>query len=213
MTRTSPATAALLAAMLLGTLALGACGGGGDSASVSGPDVPPASNPTPPTPPSQPPGSASWVYYKGVFYWGGDYSYAATPDYADTSGAPLSGPYDIAVTITGAYGGFQPYAGGSVPLWNFIDNGYTYLTFSIKPTVMNQSAQIYFMMVGDVPVGIDIDPFSGKYGPPPQQGVWSTYKIPLSELGVANTSVYKFAIQDMTGLDHNVFYLDNIGFE
>jgi hypothetical protein len=30
---------------------------------------------------------------------------------------------------------------------------------------------------------------------------------------VFNTSVYKFAIQDQTGLGHNTFYLDNVGFE
>ena len=159
------------------------------------------------------PGSVSWVYYNGVFNWGGDYSYEAQINYADAGGGPLSGPYDIAVTITGAYGAFQPYAGGTVPMWNFVDNGYTYLTFAIKPTLANQSAQIYFTQVGDIPVGVDVDPFSGQYGPPPPAGVWSTYKIPLSDLGVANTSVYKFAIQDQTGLNSNVFYLDNIGFE
>jgi len=158
-------------------------------------------------------GSVAWVYYNGTFNWGGDYSFNASIDYADRSGAPLSGAFDIAVTINGAYGAFQPYAGGTVPLWNFVDTGYTYLTFAIKPTIANQSAQIYFTQVGDIPVGIDIDPFSGPYGPPPQAGVWSTYKIPLTDLGVANTSVYKFAIQDQTGLSNNLFYLDNIGFE
>jgi hypothetical protein len=44
-------------------------------------------------------------------------------------------------------------------------------------------------------------------------GVWGTYTIPLSDLGVKGTSVYKFAIQDQTGLGHSVFYLDNIGFD
>ena len=160
-----------------------------------------------------PPSGAFWVYYNGVFNWGGDYSFAASISYNDTSGVPLSGAADIAVTITGSYGAWQPFAGGTVPMWNFNDNGYTYLTFALKPTVANQQAQIYFMKVGDIPVGIDIDPFSGKYGPAPKAGVWATYKIPLSDLGVANTSVYKFAIQDQTGLGHNVFYIDNVGFE
>jgi hypothetical protein len=160
-----------------------------------------------------PPGSVAWVYYASTFNWGGDYSYNAVINYSDTSGAPLSGHYDIAVTINGAYGAWQPYAGGTVPMWNFIDTGYTYLTFAIKPTVASQSAQVYFTEVGDIPVGVDVDPFSGRYGPPPQAGVWSTYKIPLTDLGVANSSVYKFAIQDQTGLDSNLFYLDNVGFE
>jgi L,D-peptidoglycan transpeptidase YkuD (ErfK/YbiS/YcfS/YnhG family) len=160
-----------------------------------------------------PPPNAFWIYYNGVFNWGGDYSYVATINYNDTAGGPLSGPHDIAVTLTGAYGAWQPYAGGTVPLWNFNDSGYTYLTFAFKPTVNNQQAQIYFMKVGDIPVGIDIDPFNGQYGPAPKAGVWATYKIPLKDLGVFNTSVYKFAIQDQTGLGHNTFYLDNVGFE
>lgn len=158
------------------------------------------------------PGSTFWVYHNGVFYWGGDYSYGARINYADTSGDPLNGRYDIAVNITSPYGGFLPYAGGTVPLWSFVDNAYNYLTFAIKPTVANQSAQVYFVKVGDVPVGLNVNPFNGQYGPPPQVGIWTKYKIPLSDLGVLDTSVYKFAIQDMTGLSGNVFYLDDIGF-
>jgi hypothetical protein len=51
-----------------------------------------------------------------------------------------------------------------------------------------------------------------KYGPPPVVGQWTTYKIPLTDLGVAGTHIYKFAIQDVTGLASNVFYLDDVGF-
>jgi len=158
------------------------------------------------------PGSTFWVYYNGIFNWGGDYSFVATANYTDKTGVPLSGSYDIAVTITSAYGGFLPYAGGAVPLWNFDSSPYSYLTFAFKPTVANQAAQVYFVKVGDIPVGVVVDPFNGQYGPKPQVGVWGTYRIPLSDLGVKGTSVYKFAIQDQTGLSHNVFYVDNIGF-
>jgi hypothetical protein len=157
-------------------------------------------------------GSTFWVYHNGTFNWGGDYSFVATANYKDMSGASLSGSYDIAVTVTGAYGGFLPFAGGLVPLWNFDSSPYSYLTFAFKPTVANQSAQVFFVKVGDIPVGVVVNPFSGQYGPKPQVGVWSTYKIPLSDLGVKGTSIYKFAIQDQTGLGHNVFYVDNIGF-
>jgi hypothetical protein len=157
-------------------------------------------------------GSTFWVYYNGIFNWGGDYSFVATANYKDTSGVPLSGAYDIAVTVTGAYGGFLPYAGGIVPLWNFDSSPYSYLTFAFKPTVANQAAQVFFVKVGDIPVGVVVDPFNGQYGPKPQVGVWGTYRIPLSDLGVKGTSIYKFAIQDQTGLSHNVFYVDNIGF-
>jgi hypothetical protein len=83
----------------------------------------------------------------------------------------------------------------------------------MKPTVANQAAQVYFVKVGDIPVGVVVNPFNGKYGPAPQAGVWGTYKIPLSDLGVQGTSVYKFAIQDQTGASRNTFYLDNIGFQ
>lgn len=158
-------------------------------------------------------GSTFWVYRNGVFNWGGDYSFAASANYHDTSGGPAGGTSDIAVTITSAYGGYLPFAGGTVPLWNFDDSPYNYLTFAIKPTVANQALQVYFVKVGDIPVGVVVNPFNGKYGPTaPQPGVWSTYRIPLSDLGVQNTSVYKFALQDQTGLGHNVFYVDNIGF-
>jgi hypothetical protein len=161
---------------------------------------------------SAPPGSTFWVYYNGTFNWGGDYSFVATANYNDKSGVPLSGSYDIAVTVTGAYGGFLPFAGGTVPLWNFDASPYSYLIFAFKPTVANQAAQVFFVKVGDIPVGVVVDPFNGQYGPKPQAGVWGTYRIPLSDLGVKGTSVYKFAIQDQTGLGHNVFYVDNIGF-
>jgi hypothetical protein len=157
-------------------------------------------------------GSTFWVYHNGTFNWGGDYSFVATANYKDTSGASLSGSYDIAVTVTSAYGGFLPFAGGTVPLWNFDSSPYSRLTFAFKPTVANQSAQVFFVKVGDIPVGVVVDPFSGQYGPKPQVGVWSTYTIPLSDVGVKGTSIYKFAIQDQTGLSHNVFYVDNIGF-
>jgi len=163
--------------------------------------------PTPAPAPSPPPSNVAWVYHDGMFTWGGDWSYEASINYQDTNGKATSGSYDIAVKITGQWGGFQPYA----PSFNA--KGHTYLTFSIKPTVANQAAQVYFEAVGDVPVGVHVDPFDGKYGPPPQPGTWTTYKIPLSDIGVANTMIYKFAIQDETGRASNVFYLDNVGFE
>lgn len=165
------------------------------------------------TTPVPPAGGTSWVYHNGTLYWGGDYSFGGiTINYQDTQGMPLSGSFDISASLHGQWGGFLPFAGGTVPLWNFDDSPYTYLTFALKPTRVGQTAQVYFVKVGDVPVGIVVDPFSGKYGPAPQAGVWGTYKIPLAVLGVLKTSVYKFAIQDQTGTSDNVFYLDNIGF-
>jgi hypothetical protein len=169
-----------------------------------------ASGTTPtPTPTSTPTPVAgtSWVYYNGVFDWPGDYSFVASPNYADTSGAPLSGPHDIKVTLTSAWGGWLPYAKN----WSFNSNGYTKLTFALKPTVANQKWNLYFVKVGDIPVGISVDP--SKYGPAPVVGKWATYTVPLSDLGVLGTMIYKFCIQDQTGLSNVAWYVDNVGFE
>jgi hypothetical protein len=157
------------------------------------------------TQPPPPPGT-SWVYYNGMFDWPGDYSYALTPDYKDTSGAPLSGPYDVKVTLDSAWGGWLPYALN----WDFNSNGYTKLTFALKPTVANQQWHVYFVKVGDIPVGIYLN--VTDYGPAPVPGKWATYTVPLSDLGVLNTSIYKFCIQDQTGLSNNTWYIDNVGF-
>jgi hypothetical protein len=163
--------------------------------------------PPPPTPTPTPVAGTSWVYYNGVFDWPGDYSFVASPDYADTSGAPLSGPHDIKVTLTSAWGGWLPYAKN----WSFNSAGYTKLTFALKPTVANQKWNIYFVKVGDIPVGISVD--ASKYGPAPVVGKWATYTVPLSDLGVLGTLIYKFCIQDQTGLSNVSWYVDNVGFE
>jgi hypothetical protein len=149
---------------------------------------------------------AFWVYHDGVFAWPGDYSYVATPDYRDTSGQPLSGKYDIKVTVTSRWGGWQPFA----PNWIFDTTPYRFFRFALKPTLDNQTAQVYFMLVGDKPVGVVVNPF--KYGPAPVVGQWNVYTIPLADIGVSATKIYKFAIQDQTGLDRNVFYVDDVGF-
>jgi hypothetical protein len=165
-----------------------------------------------------------WVFQNGVFNWGGDYSSNATPNYKSTAGTPESGSYDIAVSVTGAWGLFQPYAGGTVPNWNFDASGYKYLTVDLKPTVASQVWQIYFMQVGDKQImnanGTPEVVNPTAYGPAPVVGQWATYKIPLSAVltqhssgsAVLATAVYKFAIQDQTGRSSNLFYVDNLGF-
>ncbi len=162
-------------------------------------------DPPPVTPP--PATGTSWVYYDGKFDWPGDYSFVAVPDYQDTSGEPLSGAYDIKVSITSAWGGWLPYALN----WNFNSAPYTKLTFALKPTVANQVWNVYFVKVGDVPVGIYIDPT--QYGPKPVVGQWATYTIPLSVLGVQGDPIYKFCIHGESGLSNNTWYVDNVGFE
>ena len=147
-----------------------------------------------------------YVYRDGRFAWAGDYSFVATPNYRDTSGRPAHGRYDIQVTLTGAWGGWQPYATN----WVFDTAPYTYLRFALKPTIVNQRAQVYFMLVGDKPAGIGVNPFN--YGPAPVPGQWGVYTIPLADFGVARTRIYKFAIQDQTGLSANAFYVNDVAF-
>jgi len=155
------------------------------------------------TPPAT---GTSWVYYNGLFDWPGDYSFVAKADYHDKTGQPLSGKEDVKVTLQGAYGGWLPYAQN----WSFNSAPYKKLTFALKPTVANQSWSVYFVKVGDIPVGISID--VAQYGPAPVAGQWNTYSVPLADLGVLGTTIYKFAIQDKTGLSNNTWYVDNVGF-
>jgi hypothetical protein len=169
-------------------------------------------------------GSTFWVYHDGAFNWGGDYSSGAVPNYSSTAGNPESGPYDIAVTLTETWGLWQPYAGGTVPTWDFNASGYNYITMDLKPTVANQVWQVYFMQVHDVSIiganGQRTMINLADYGPAPVVGQWATYKIPLSVVltqyssgaPVYETGVYKFAIQDQTGLSQNTWYVDNVGF-
>jgi len=169
------------------------------------------------------------VYQDGAFNWAGDFSYGANIDYSDTSGGPLSGSHDIKVSITTAYGAWQPYGCGNSPYtsasggsmagecaatFEFINPGYRSLTFAVKPTVANWSGDIYFMGVGDVGLNCTKN-LPGSYGPnPPVANQWNVYTVPLSDLCVAAApTLYKFAIQDQTGLGNTVFYIDNVGFQ
>jgi hypothetical protein len=152
-----------------------------------------------------PASGTSWVYYNGAFDWPGDFDFAAVANYSDTSGGPLSGAHDIKITSS-PYGGWLPYAQN----WDFNSAPYTKLTFSLKPTRAGQTWQVYFVKVGDVPVGISIN--VSEYGPVPVEGQWGNYTIPLSVLGVLGQPIYKFAIQDQSGASGNVWYIDNVGF-
>lgn len=129
------------------------------------------------------------VYYGGSMNWGGDYSYSASPNYYDTAGIPESGAYDIAVSVTGSYGGFQPYAGHTVPQWDLEAGSFAYLSMDLKPSANSQTWRL--SMVSRLPQG-DVFPWAGvninNYGPTPVPGVWATYKVPLSALSVGKTS-------------------------
>jgi hypothetical protein len=163
----------------------------------------------------QPAGSTLWVYYNGVFNWPGDWSSGATPNYQDTAGAPIEGPYDIGITST-LYGLWQPYVNGycqTTLSLCFDTTPYQYLIFSIKPTVANQLIEVGFMSAGDTPDGPVI--FATAYcsgGANPPIGQWESCKMPLSVFKLTDTTVLKFWIQDETGLSSNHWYIDNVGF-
>jgi len=91
--------------------------------------------------------------------------------------------------------------------------------------VANQTWSLQFVAVGDtgIPCSYAPNPAASSAGVnvnaygTPVVGQWTTYKIPLSVAcvgtGTANPNVYKFHIQDQTGLATNKWYIDNVGFE
>ncbi len=157
----------------------------------------------------------AWVYYNGAFNWGGDWSFAATPNYKDTSGAPIEGPYDIEVTNQ-QWGGWQPYVSGNCQsniALCFDTTPYSYIIFSAKPAVANQTFLVDFLSSGDTTDGVSVQ--TAAYcsgGSNPAVGVWESCKIPLSAFKLTDLTILKFGLSDQTGLSSNHFYLDNVGF-
>ncbi len=149
-----------------------------------------------------------WVYRDGSFNWAGDYSWEARIDYRDQHGMPPGHRYDIAVTITGRWGGFQPFAPGK----RFDVSRYKYLVYSLKPTMDNQVFATGFAALNDVPDGKPVTVSGPPYGPIPVAGRWATYRIPLGEFALSNPIIQKFAIADGSGRANNLFYVDDVGF-
>lgn len=171
----------------------------------------PVTNTTPtPTPTPTPvpvPAGAFSVYQNGVFSWQGDFSWNASISYKDTAGKP--GATDIAVNITSAYGGFQPYAQGGA----FDTSPYKYLQYCAKPTRSGQVFGMGFAATGDVADGGVINLGAGTpYGPSPTAGQWGCYKIPLADFKLTNPSILKFSIADGSGAASNTYYVDSIAF-
>jgi hypothetical protein len=132
-----------------------------------------------------------WVYYNGIFDWLGDFSYPSGSiniNYADTTGAPESGPFDIDVSFTLAHSGFQPYAGKTTTAWDMEGGSFGYISMDLKPTFAGQDWELF--IISRLPPG-DVFPSSNvllsSYGPAPVVGKWATYKIPLSVLSIGST--------------------------
>jgi hypothetical protein len=179
---------------------------GGSTTTIAVPTVvvtpPPVTTSTP----------TSVVYQNGVINWPFNMSYGASVNYADTAGAPQSGTYDAAITITPSNGGgWQP--GFSVACQNggtgcFQTSAYKYFVFSFKPTKAGTSLNMGWHMPGDVVdgnQGVIIDQYCSN----PAVGTWGTCKIPLSAFAFSNSIVSKFGIQSNVP---TVFYVNNVGF-
>ena len=169
--------------------------------------------PAPPAPVVVTPAASSVVYANGVLTWPGDYSFAATVNYKDPACAESPGTLGLSVK-TSAWGGWQPYSQN----WNFDLTPYGnsgFLLFDLKPTVAGQVWSIYALKVGDKAI-VGPSRSVSSYGAAPVVGQWATYKVPLADFmtdnGVQLTAMYKFAIQDKTGLASNSWCVNNVHF-
>lgn len=165
--------------------------------------------PPPPPPPPPPPG-ASVVYADGLLYWPGSYSWSLAANYKDMTGVPASGTYCMRCDLQGSFGGWLPYALN----WDFKTTGYNFLEFDLKASVANQLWDIYGVKVGDIGYGLPecrVTDHGPTPGVSPPVGIWQHYKVPLP-LIMTDHDLYKFAIQDKTGLVTNHWWGNNVQF-
>ncbi len=129
-----------------------------------------------------------------------DYSYNCTRNFANTS--PVhSGSDSISATVTSAWGGIQLYHTGMT------NTAYASISFWLNGGASGgQQLQMY----GNL--GTPIVAQSARYHlNTPLVSTWQQYIVPLSALGVANTTNFTgFAIQDSVGSAEPTFYLDDI---
>jgi hypothetical protein len=131
-----------------------------------------------------------------------DYSYNCTRNFANTS--PVhSGSDSISVTVTSAYGGFQVYHP------DMTNTAYANVSFWLNG---GSSGGQQLQMYGNLDVGGANTSQSARYYlNTPLANTWQQYTVPLSALGVANTTNFTgFAIQDAVGSAEPTFYLDDI---
>ena len=131
-----------------------------------------------------------------------DWSYNTTRNFANTS--PVhSGNVSISATVTSAWGGIQLYHTGMT------NTAYASISFWLNGGASGgQQLQMY----GNLYVGGVNTAQSARYHlNTPLANMWQQYIVPLSALGVANTTNFTgFAIQDSVGSAEPTFYLDNI---
>lgn len=157
------------------------------------------------------------IYQNGAGALLQDDSWAARSiDYHDTSGQPQGGKADLAFTLDGPNGGYQPLfvPNGST---TFLDlTPFNYLLISIKPTTDGANYWVGFAGNKDTADGNQIEiagPGMTKYGPVPVKGQWADYKIPLADFKMTNAkAVFKVGIAAGNFPGGTTTFFDSLGF-
>lgn len=186
---------------------------------------------TPATPPPVS-GSTYTIYLNGVL-GGGDGQWVNTFDdvslttvYKDTSGSPQVGTYDLKITGGQQWPIWMPYANAAK---SFSMASYTSVSFDLKVATTGDPFNFYFVPAGDeaCPTGatcaVQLGNGVAHYGVPATMaaGVWYNVTIPLAAMSVApptkngNTFnlVYKFGLQEDSGVVGRVWYVNRVTFQ
>lgn len=160
-----------------------------------------------PVPPPPPPPGTVWMYLNGVKTAAADFSGNSTNWFNATTAGYNGGKTDIKVS-----------GGCFIPVWasnyQLPNPGWHYFVISMKPTSAN-AVGIHFeprINGGDADIypHIDLASSLAKYGPAPRAGVWASYKIPFTDLGVPpGTALYKAVL----ACDGATYEFDAMGFQ
>ena len=137
---------------------------------------------------SVPSPAAIWMFRGKSNCGGSDLSYGGTTaKYSDMAGAPVNGPYDVAVVFPGT-GGFQPTTNPPLcPSWDLEIGACNTFTIDLKVTdECFKTNSFNFGHVSRLPPG-DVFPYASvnlwKYGTP-IAGRWVTFRVPLADLNI-----------------------------
>jgi hypothetical protein len=146
------------------------------------------------------------MYLNGVKTVAADFSGSTTQWFNLTSAGYNGGKTDIKVS-----------GGCFIPVWasnyQLPNPGWTTFLISMRPTA-GSAVGIHFeprVNGGDADIypHIDLASSAAKYGPAPRAGVWASYQIPLSDLGVPpGTPLYKAVL----ACDGATYEFDALGF-
>ncbi|MEX2431252.1 MAG: PQQ-dependent sugar dehydrogenase [Dehalococcoidia bacterium] len=124
----------------------------------------------------------------------------------DTSAsAPVfGGGASMAITYEGAWAGWL----ASTRAW--ATSAYTHLQFALSPGEWGlPSVRVGLHGVDGETIGegVDIRPYASAIG-----GGWELVRVPLADLGAANTIITGIVIQENTGIAQPTFHIDDLGF-